>query len=158
MIEDENCTVILSERMASKSPKVGLFVILKFSQIDNFMIILFDSSGRHGTDFHSYLTSVAPSPPKEDLEIGQYMIENLERTDYFSINSVYTFIDKVCFVCPISEKSGPKCRTGGSFFLKECISMQIFECQIKYCAETVKRLRAKFLDLHVHGKSWSMPA
>jgi len=47
-------------------------------------MIIFDSSGRHGTDFHSYLTSVVrPSPPKEDLEIGQYMIENLERTDYF---------------------------------------------------------------------------
>ena len=56
MIEDENCTLMLSERMASKSAKVGLFVILNFSQIDNFMIILFDSSGRHGTDFLSYLT------------------------------------------------------------------------------------------------------
>ena len=77
MIEDENCIVIFSERMASKSAKVGLFVTLKFSQIDNFMVILlFDSSGRQGTDFLCYLTSV-PSPLKADLEIGQYMIENL---------------------------------------------------------------------------------
>ena len=62
MIKDETCTVILSERMASKSAKVALFVIQKFSQIDNFMIILFDSPGRHGTDFLSYLTSVALPP------------------------------------------------------------------------------------------------